>query len=792
MRVPLSWIRDFTPLDAPVDEIAAALNRVGLEVEGLDILGEDITGVRAARVLDVTAHPDADRLRLVDLDTGEGTTRVVCGAPNVHPGMLAPFAPAGATLPGGMTLERRTIRGQVSDGMLCSPRELGLGEDHDGILDLDPATAPGTDVRELLGLDDVVFDLAITPNRPDAMCVVGVARELAAAFTLPFHVPDPDVPTDPDAHRPITVTVEAPDRCPRYLARIATVTLGDSPAWMQQRLIKAGMRPISNVVDVTNYVLLERNQPLHAFDLDQLAGPGIVVRLAEPGEHLSTLDGVDRTLEAEDLLICDADRVPQALAGIMGGGRSEVSADTHAILLESAYFERMGIARTSKRLKLRSESSARFERGTDPDGVATAAERALELFAAVAHAAVAADANDQYPNPVVRPRIALRTSRVNGILGTNLRDIDILDALRPLEIDVTGGDDDIVAIPPTFRPDLEREIDLIEEVARRIGFDEIGRTVARPHDQIGGLTPAQTERRRVTDALVGAGGAEVAAMPLVAPDLLARFGATDPVPLANPLRADESVLRASLLPGLVTIAAANHARGRPDLTLFEVGTIFLRPPDGQLLPVERLDVAALVTGRRTRRPLEPDRPVDAYDAVDLVRVVADTLGLARWDLEAATIPGFHPGRAARLRADGTVVGAVGELHRDILTAVGITDVVVAFEADLDALLDAPRRDRTFRPLSPYPPSTIDLAFVVDDAVPAAAIAATLRDAAGGLTEDVRVFDEFRSPDLGATKRSLAFSLRFRAPDRTLTDAEAADLRQRCIDAVTVAYRATLR
>ncbi|HSO96124.1 MAG TPA: phenylalanine--tRNA ligase subunit beta [Acidimicrobiia bacterium] len=792
MRAPLSWLRDFTPLDAPVAEIAAALNRVGLEVDAIDVLGDDITGVRAARVLDVTVHPDADRLRLVDLDTGDGTTRVVCGAPNVHPGMLAPFAPAGATLPGGLTLERRTIRGQVSDGMLCSPRELGLGDDHAGILDLDPDTVPGTDVRELLGLDDVVFDLAITPNRPDAMCVVGVARELAAAFILPFHVPEPDAPTDADARRPVTVTVDAPDRCPRYLARVATVTLGDSPPWMQQRLVKAGMRPISNVVDVTNYVLLERNQPLHAFDLDRLAGPGIVVRHAEPGEHLTTLDGVDRTLEPDDLLICDADRVPQALAGIMGGGHSEVASDTTAILLESAYFERMGIARTSKRLKLRSESSARFERGTDPDGVATAAERALELLTHVAAAGVAPDAVDQYPERAARPRIALRTSRVNAILGTALRDTDVLDALRPLEIDVTGGDDDIVAVPPTFRPDLEREIDLIEEVARRVGFDQIGRTVARPHNQVGGLTAAQAERRVVTDALVGAGAAEVATIPLVAPDLLARFGATDPVALTNPLRADESVLRAALLPGLVTTAAANTARGRPDLALFEVGTIFLRPPAGQLLPVERVDVAALLTGGRFRRPLEPDRPVDAYDAVDLVRILADTLELARWDLEAASIPGFHPGRAARLRADGHVVGAVGELHHDVLTAVGLTGPVVAFEADLDALRDAPRRDRAFRPLSPYPPSTIDLAFVVDDAVPAAAIAATLRDAAGGLAEEVRVFDEFRSSELGATRRSLAFALRFRAPDRTLTDADVAELRQRGIDAVTAAYGATLR
>jgi phenylalanyl-tRNA synthetase beta chain len=792
MRVPLSWIRDFTPLDAPVDEITAALNRVGLEVEGIDEPGREITGVRVARVLEVLAHPDADRLRLVDVDLGDRTTRVVCGAPNVHDGMLAPFAPAGATLPGGATLERRKIRGQVSDGMLCSPRELGLGDDHDGILDLDPDAIPGTDVRELLGLDDVVLDLSITPNRPDAMCIVGVARELAAAFGVPLNVPTPETPTDPDAARAITVTVEHAGRCPRYLARVAAITLGDSPAWMQQRLVKAGMRPISNVVDVTNYVLLERNQPLHAFDLDRLAGPGIVVRLAEPGEHLTTLDGVDRTLDPEDLLICDAQRVPQAIAGIMGGGSSEVSRDTTAILLESAYFERMGIARSSKRLKLRSESSARFERGTDPEGVATGAERAMELLADVAAARVAPDTVDRYPHPVVRPRITLRTRRVNAILGTELRDTDVLDALRPLEIDVTGNADDIVAIPPTFRPDLEREIDLIEEVARRVGFDRIGRTVARPRDQVGGLTAAQTERRHVADALVGVGAAEVTTIPVVAPALLATFGVADTVALANPLRADESVLRASLLPGILTTAAANTARGRPDLALFEVGAVFFPPDADQLLPVERLDVGAVLTGTLERRPLETDRPVDAYDAVDLVRVVADALELDGWDLEAATIPGYHPGRAARIRASGVVVGAVGELHRDVLAAVGLTAPVVGFEADLEALRAAPRRDRTFRALSPFPPSTIDLAFVVDDTVPAAALAATLRDAAAGLAEEVHVFDEFRSPTLGPAKRSLGLALRFRAPDRTLTDADVATLRRRCIDAVTTVYGATLR
>src|SRR4051794_17431717 len=476
MRAPLSWIRDFTPVDAPVADLVSALNQLGLEVEGVEQPGEEVTGVLAAKVLEVTPHPTSNKpLTLVDITTGARTARVVCGAPNVVAGMVVPYAPPGATLPGGFTLERRKLAGEVSDGMLCSAKELGLGDDHRGILGLDDTTELGRDVREVLGLDDVIFDLAITPNRPDAMCIVGVARELAAHFSLDFTVPEPVVAADASVDNDITVVVDDPVRCPRYLGRVARVTMGASPAWMAQRLVKAGMRPISNVVDVTNYVLLERNQPLHAFDVSRLGGRGIVVRLADDGESITTLDGIARTLSHEDLLICDAARTPQAIAGIMGGSTSEVSEATTEILLESAYFERMGIARSSKRLKLRSESSARFERGIDPEAVARNAERAMELLVEVAGARVAADACDVYPAPVERARIRLRPSRVNAVLGTTLDAEDVWDSLAPLGIDLDTDEegtsaDGVVAVVPTFRPDLEREIDLIEEVARRIGF----------------------------------------------------------------------------------------------------------------------------------------------------------------------------------------------------------------------------------------------------------------------------------------------------------------------------------
>jgi len=795
VRAPLSWIRDFTPVEAPVDDIVAALNQLGLEVEAVDAPGAEIGGVVVAEVLDVVAHPNADKLTLVDVDHGDGQTRVVCGATNVVAGMRVPYAPAGATLPGGFRLERRNIRGETSDGMLCSAKELGLGDDHSGILSLEPEAALGADVRDVLGLDDVVFDLAITPNRPDEMCVIGIARELAAHFRLPFEVPDVAPPTDAKAGDRPSVSIEAPDRCPRYLAWAAHVALGPSPSWIQQRLVKAGMRPISNVVDVTNYVLLERNQPLHAFDLGRLPGRGIVVRLATAGETITTLDGVDRALDPEDLMICDAESRPQAIAGIMGGSVAEVDDGTTEVLLEAAYFERLGVARTSKRLKLRSEASARFERGTDPDAVEVHAARAMALLADIASAAVAPEPVDEQPRPFVRPTITLRTDKVNGVLGTDLSTDQVIDALRPLGIDVESNDDALVAVPPTFRPDLEREIDLVEEVARRIGFDAIGRTVPKPKDQVGALTRDQRDRRVASDALVGAGLSEAITLSLVAPADLARAGAgadvERAVAVANPLRAEESALRTHLLPGLLRAIGTNEARGLSDVALFEVGHVFLRPAKG-VLPDERSHIAAVLAGGIRRAPVEPDRPVDVYDAVDLVRVLLDALEIADARFVPARPPGFHGGRAATVEIDGAGVGSVGEIAGAASTAFGAQGRVVGFELDLDTVLASRRRDRSFVAVSPYPPASIDLAFVVGDDVPAAAIVETLRDAGGDLVEDVHVFDEFRSESLGDGRRSLAFRIRYRAPDRTLTDDAVASLRAKAIEAVTQAHGAEIR
>ena len=790
MRAPLSWIRDFTPVEASVGDIADALNQLGLEVEGIDEPGREIGGVVVARILEVMPHPDADRIRLADVDAGDGPVRVVCGAPNIEAGMVVPFARVGAHLPGDFKIERRKIRGQVSEGMLCSARELGLGDDHAGILELSSAAVLGTDVREVLGLDDVVFDLSITPNRPDAMGIVGVARELAAHFRLALDVPAPDAGRTVAILRSATVEVDVPQRCPRFVALVADVTMGESPDWMKRRLVLAGMRPISNVVDVTNYVMLERCRPLHAFDLDRLAGPGIVVRLAEDGEKMETLDGVPRELTGDDLLICDGNRVVQGIAGVMGGAAAEVSAGTKSILLESAYFEASGIAKTSKRLGLRSEASARFERGVDPNDVAAGAVRAMELLGEVASARREPGAIDVYPEPVRPARITVRTDRVNRLLATALADADVAELLAPLGIEMTGG----IATAPTWRPDLEREIDIVEEVARRVGLQRIVRTIPSSPAKIGALTPEQRERRRIGDVLVGAGHDEVFTLPLLAPADLARAGvATDAlIEVENPLRAEESILRPALLPGVLRAVAHNAAHGNADVSLFELGHVFAPPGAGSTLPIERLHLAAARSGQFARAPFEPDRDVTVHDMVAVVEALAQELRLADWELVAASPPGFHSVRAARIVVDGDEIGAVGEVDPAVLGALALVGPVVACELDADALLASARVPLTARPVSRFPASTIDLAFVVSDDVPAGALLAALRTTGGELLESVQLFDVFRSDALGPGKVSLAFALRFRAVDRTLTDAEVGELRTQCIGAAKSAFGAELR
>ncbi len=844
MRVPLSWLRDFAPFEDDAAALAATLDDLGLVVEGIEQVGEGLADVVVARVTTVAAIEGADRIRRVVVDAGRGPVEVVCGAGNFGEGDLVPLAPVGAVLPGGFAIGRRKMKGVVSDGMLCSGRELRLSEDHDGILVLNDVAGarPGQGLVEVLGIEpDVVFDLAVEANRPDAWCMAGVARDLAARLGLPFAVPATDAlvaavagaattgglapPTGPEAGLLASVRVTDTELCPRFTARVLTgVTVTDSPAWLARRLTLAGMRPINNVVDASNYVMLELGQPTHPYDLDRLAGPGLLVRRAEPGEAVTTLDGVVRALgrpgpglddTGQDCLICDAEGTPVGIGGVMGGASSEIGPATTRVLLEAAYFVPMAIARTAKRLHLRTEASARFERGCDPEGIDRAAERFCELVALTGgeHLTLAPGVLDvaaAVPRPL---SVTVRPARLNALLGTAFTSGEIAGLLGPLGMTATatgGPDDPVAVVVPTFRPDIRPDpmgqADLAEEVARTYGYARLPRrTPAWP--QPGRLTPRQRARRRAKEVLCGLGATEAWTTAFLSEADQLAAGASPPfIEVTNPLVEAERFLRSSLVPGLLGALRYNAERRQGDLRLFEVGAVFARaevpPAEGPPAETtERLGAAFAGPGD------------DAWSAVAAWRTVAEALGLDGWVLEQGPHHGragrvLHPYRSGTLLAPPVreggarvTLGVVGELAPDLVEAAGLVASdgrprrIGWLDLDLDALLDpatARRRPAEAAPVSRFPSSDIDLAFVVPEEVPAGAVEATLADAAGDLLESVRLFDVYRGAQLAEPGRSLAYRLRFVAHDRTLTDDEVGEARRACIAAVEARHRAVLR
>jgi phenylalanyl-tRNA synthetase beta chain len=784
MKVLLSWLREFAPFDGDPVALGDTMSDLGMAVESLDRLDAGLEPFRVARVLATRPLPRAERVQLVDVDPGDGgPLQIVCGAFNMATGDLVPMAPVGTTMPDGRDIGRRKVMGEWSNGMLCSAAELGLGTDASGILVLPDGLEPGAPLVEALGLaGDVRYDLEINPNRPDAMSVAGVARDVAGRLGLPFRLPEPAPAEagDPAGGR-ATVEILDPDACGRFVARVLDgVSVAPSPPAVAARLTLAGMRPINSVVDASNYVMLELGQPNHAYDLARLAGRRIRVRRARAGESLETLDGVTRALVDGDLLICDGDDAPIGLAGVMGGASTEIGPSTTEVLLELAWFAPMAVARTAKRLGLRTEASARFERGCDPEVLELAAARFAELVAP-SGARLAPGVIDERGNLPERPRLRVRTARVNALLGTELVDDDVARHLRPIGFTadlVEPGVHEVVV--PSFRPDTATETDVVEEVGRHHGYSRIAKTVPAI-TRAGSLTEAQRDRRRARDVLVGLGLCEAMPVPFLAPGDLERAG-LDPhgLRLANPLAAEESVLRTSLLPGLLKALSYNASHRNGDVALFEVGHVYRPPLDGARLPDEREHLGAAMAGS------------GAEAAVEVWRVLADALRVSADLVADDAVPGLHPTRTARIEAAGTPIGAVGEVDPDVAAAHDLDGRVGWLEVDLGALSDLARARRAYRHVSRYPSSDVDLAFEVDERTPAAAVEATLRDAGGPLLESVRLFDVFRGAQVAPGRRSLAYRLRFQAPDRTLTDEELGRVRQACIDAVEAAHPASLR
>lgn len=793
MRLSLNWLADYVALDASAREIADGLDAAGFEVESLRRLDDGIEGVVVGHVESVADHPDAERLRVCTVSYGSTSeASVVCGASNFEAGATVAFAPVGAELPGGFRIGKRKIRGVASEGMICSEEELGLADSSDGILVLpDDGVHPlGMPITLALGLDDTVIDFDITPNRPDAMSVIGLAREAAAIFGSELALPVFELDEGgANVSEFVRVENEAPERCPRYTARaIVGIEIGPSPEWLAARLTASGLRPINNVVDVTNYVLIECGHPLHAFDMSSIAGGLIRVRTAGEGEPITTLDGIERKLTAEDLVIADSEK-PVAIAGVMGGAGSEIQPQTVSLILESAYFEPSGILATSKRLALRSESSARFERGADPEGVLWASARAASLIQDLAAGTIAVGAVDEYPVPLEREQINFRPSRTNKILGANIATEEQVRLLEAIEIEVTSrAGDEICVVAPSFRPDLTREIDLIEEVGRLHGYSNIETRLPSSSSHTGGLSPRQRSRRAQCQVLRGAGLSEIKTFSFVGPaDLL--NGNTKVTKVANPLRAEESILRPSLLPGLIASAGFNLAHRRGEIRLFETGRVF-GTLDESGMPHEAEHLAALIAGDSIDAPESDALGYLAMKGILEALLTAMKISDVRY--EPTERAGFHSGRTAAVMIDEASVGFVGELHPSVVREKGLGARASAFELMQDEVLDRVPAESNFRPFSRYPLALIDLAFVVHEDVAAGDLEFAIRHACGDALESIRLFDLYRGEQVPAESKSLAYALGFAAEDHTLSEDELAALRERAIDGARQECGAELR
>jgi phenylalanyl-tRNA synthetase beta chain len=809
MRVSHRWLTELLPgLDASPDGIAARLTHAGLEVESLRTFGRGLEGVVVAEVLGVEPHPNRGQLQLVTVGLGAaGTERVVCGARNVpEPGGRVVLAREGVQLPAaGITLGRREIGGIESAGMLCSEAELGLADLSDGILILDASIAPGTKLTDAQPfVTDTIFEIGVTPNRPDALGHVGVARDLAALLGLEFSLPAAGVPARTSdatlAHR-VRIDNEAPDRCPRYLAGLVTgVRIAPSPAWLRYRLFSLGIRPISNVVDITNLLLLEYGQPMHAFDFDLVSGHRIVVRTARPGEPFATLDGVSRTLDADDLVICDGSG-PTALAGIMGGQNSEIRDRTQDVLLECAYFTPRGIRRASRRHGLHTESSHRFERGVDWGGGSHVLERAKTLLTELADGTAWPGQVSAAGSNLERNRVTLRSSRLDAILGAPVPLPEARDALarlgfEPGPIEDGPGGPQVEAHCPSWRPDVSREVDLIDEVARVRGLDRIEARLPAIPPQV----PRTTGRlaRRIAREAAGLGLSEVISYAFVSPRDLEALSAPAPaVFLENPLSEERSVMRTSLLPGLLETVRRARRRGEREARLFAVGSLFLPPStqpqspagraarpdrdaDRAALPEERPAFAAVLAGLRPGYLLRTEE-VDVFDAKGLVEELLERLISKTLMLHPAgnTLPHLHPRGAAEVRVDGVSVGRLGPLHPDVVDALDLDGPVMVVELDLAAIETLSVETPRYRPIPKLPGIARDIAVVLPRDVPAADLYTALRAAAGELCESIVLFDVFEGAGIPEGHRSLAYRLVYRDPRaasdpegaRTLTDRE---------------------
>jgi phenylalanyl-tRNA synthetase beta chain len=804
MRVSLKWLKELVEVDLPVPELVDRLDLTGTAVEAVHTAGSALEGVLVGQIVAKDRHPDADTLWVTRVDVGRPEPlQIVCGAQNFEAGDKVPVALVGATLPNGLTIKRAKLRGVASEGMNCSADELGLGGDHSGLLIL-PADAPiGVPFAEYRGLSDSILEFEITPNRPDCMSVAGVAREVGAVLGHPATVPAsaPAETGEPVADS-VTITISDGELCPRYTARlIRDVKIGPSPEWLVERVQASGARSINNVVDITNYVMFELGQPLHAFDADLLARDEagrivIDVRLAGAKDKIRTLDGQDRTLRADTLLITDPSG-PVALAGVMGGESTEVHDGTVNILLESASFSASSVSRTRRRLGLFSEASARYERGVDPAACAAAVDRAAALMEELAAGKVAPGIVDTYPRRAEPRTLTLRLARLHAILGVPVTAEEAAGILVRLGCDVTSHAEGLAVTVPTFRPDLEREIDLVEEVLRIYGMARVESTLPAGRERIGELTRTQRWRERIGATLRASGLNETMTYSFGDPGDVARMrdqlaDGEVACELLNPMSVEQSVLRRSLLPGLLRSVSYNQRRGVPNVHLYEIGSTF-RTSEGRKQPKERSVVAGVLAGAWHPPAWDvPTTSLDFYDGKGVLETLARELGADKLRFRAGDVAFLQPGRAADVLIGGDVIGWLGEVHPLVAQAFTADVPVVAFELDLAALVRAAKDVKTFTDVARFPSIELDVALLVPEDVTAERIEQSSRSAGGKLLESVSIFDVYRGQGVPAGKKSVAIALTYRAADRTLTAEEVTAAHERLVRKVSGAVGGELR
>ncbi|NSW90870.1 MAG: phenylalanine--tRNA ligase subunit beta [Firmicutes bacterium] len=805
MKVPVSWLKDFVEINVGIEEFANALTLSGSKVEGIERLGEEISKVVVGKIISIEKHPDADKLLVTKVDVGDEIIQVVTGARNISTGDYVPVALHGSTLPGGVRIKKSKLRGVESNGMLCSIHELELTKndypdaDENGIFILQHERSnadetqgklkPGQDIKEVLGLDDTVIEFEITSNRPDCLNILGIAREAAATLKNKLKKPVIELKEEgEEASRFAQVEIKAPDLCPRYAARIIkNVKVASSPEWMKRRLRAAGVRPINNIVDITNYVMLELGQPMHAFDLEYIKGSKIVVRRAEDNEVIKTLDGQERKLDSSMLVIAD-DESPVAVAGVMGGENSEIHEDTKTILLESANFNGISVRLTAKKLGMRTEASSRFEKGLDVENVITAINRAAQLIEELGAGKVCKGIIDCFPGKKEERVIKLRPEKINSFLGTRLSSDTMIEMLESLELKV---DKDTMTIKvPAFRQDIEREADIAEEIARLYDYNNIEPTLLQGKAlSIGRKTHKQKIEDLIKYTMISCGLSEIYTYSFTSPRVFDRIrlpaesNLRRVVTISNPLGEDYSVMRTTTIPDMLGVISRNYSRSVEEARLFELSFVYL-PKELPLkdLPTEKPVLTLGMYGN-----------VDFYDLKGVVEELLDKLRIEDYEfIPEKDNPAFHPGRTARIIICGNEAGIIGEIHPDVAEEFEAPERTYVGVVDVMPLVENAKMMAEYKPLPKFPSVTRDIAILLDERIMAGTIEKLIRENGGKVLEDISLFDVYKGKQVPEGMKSMAYSLTFRAEDRTLTDEEVNKVMDKIISSLKDTFDARLR